>query len=106
LAGRLPVPRQPAIAEDPHPPGRPGCTLTSEDGERRGGGAVVLADLDRIAILLAASNAKCRVDHQIDFLDPSVNATVRVAPVRAFALNEKDFTGSPTRWHFHPQGYG
>jgi hypothetical protein len=57
-------------------------------------------------MFLAASNAKYRVDQQIDFLDPSVNATVRVAPVWAFALNEKDFTGSPTRWHFYPQGYG
>jgi PPOX class probable F420-dependent enzyme len=83
----------------------PRCTLTSEDAERPivvDGSAEVVVDLDRIAAFLAASNAKYQVDYRIEFLDPAVNATVRVAPVWAFALDEENFTGSPTRWHFDP----
>jgi PPOX class probable F420-dependent enzyme len=85
--------------------GDPRCTLTSEDGQHPvvvDGTAEVITDLDRIAAFLAASNAKYQVDYRIDFLDPAVNATVRVAPEWAFALDEEDFTGSPTRWHFDP----
>jgi hypothetical protein len=39
-------------------------------------------------------------DYGVDFLDPSVNATFRVAPSWVFGLTEDDFTGSPTRWTF------
>jgi hypothetical protein len=44
------------------------------------GTARVIDELDRIAVFLVASNAKYEVDHRIDFLDPAVNATVRVSP--------------------------
>ncbi len=46
-------------------------------------------------------NAKYDVDYTVDFLDPAVNATVRVRPRWAFGLLHDDFTGSPTRWRFH-----
>jgi PPOX class probable F420-dependent enzyme len=83
----------------------PRCTLTSEDAEHPivvEGTAEVIVDLDQIGTFLAASNAKYQVDYRIEFLDPAVNATVRVAPSWAFALDEEKFTGSPTRWQFDP----
>jgi PPOX class probable F420-dependent enzyme len=83
----------------------PRCTLTNEDGIHPivvDGVAEIIADPDRIAAFLAAINAKYQVDYHIDFLDPSVNATVRVAPDWAFALDEEQFSGSPTRWRFDP----
>jgi PPOX class probable F420-dependent enzyme len=83
--------------------GEPRCTLTTEDARNPvvvEGTAEVVTDLAQIAGFLADSNAKYGVDYGIDFLDPAVNATVRVTPVWAFALNERDFTGSPTRWRF------
>jgi PPOX class probable F420-dependent enzyme len=83
----------------------PRCTLTNEDGAHPivvDGVAEIVTDRDRIAAFLAATNAKYAVDYRIDFLDPAVNATVRVAPDWAFALDEEHFTGSPTRWRFDP----
>ena len=83
----------------------PRCTLTTEDAEHPvvvDGVAEVVLDRGRTGAFLAASNAKYQVDYGIEFLDPAVNATVRVAPVWAFALDEERFTGSPTRWHFTP----
>jgi Pyridoxamine 5'-phosphate oxidase len=83
----------------------PECVATVEnaaDPVILEGTAEVVTDLDRIAEFLAGSNAKYEVDYGIDFLDPVVNATVRIAPRRAFALRQDDFTGSPTRWAFPP----
>jgi PPOX class probable F420-dependent enzyme len=80
----------------------PRCTLTTDDAEHPvvvDGTAEIVTDLAEIAAFLADSNAKYAVDYGIDFLDPAVNATVRVTPTWAFALDEEDFTGSPTRWH-------
>jgi hypothetical protein len=64
------------------------------------GTAEVVTDRDRIAEFLARSNAKYDVDYGIEFLDPAVNATVRIQPRWAFALRQDDFSGSPTRWEF------
>jgi hypothetical protein len=57
---------------------------------------------DRAAIVpfLDAVNAKYDADLTADFLDPDVNGSYAVRPVRVFALNHDDFTGSPTRWRF------
>jgi PPOX class probable F420-dependent enzyme len=79
----------------------PNCVATTEDATDPvvlEGTAQIVTDLDRIAEFLAASNRKYEVDYGLDFLDPAVNATVRVTPRSAFALREADFTGSPTRW--------
>ena len=77
----------------------PRCSLSTEDGDHPlvvEGRAEIVTDLDRIAAFLAASNAKYKVDYGIDFLDPAVNASVRVAPDWAFALDERR---SPPRRH-------
>lgn len=83
----------------------PRCALTTDDAEHpvvMEGVAELVTDLDRIGAFLAASNAKYQVEYGIDFLDPAINATFRVAPVWAFALDEEHFTRSPTRWRFDP----
>ncbi len=83
----------------------PHCVATTEDAADPvvlEGTAEVVTDLDRIAEFLALSNAKYEVSYGIDFLDPAVNATVRIRPRWAFALKHDDFSGSPTRWAFPP----
>jgi Pyridoxamine 5'-phosphate oxidase len=62
------------------------------------GTAEIATDHASIAAFLGQSNAKYETDYGIDFLDPAVNATVRVRPRWAFSLTEDDFTGSATRW--------
>jgi len=64
------------------------------------GRAIIVTDRPSIAAFLAALNAKYDSSLGIDFLDPAVNATVRVEPRQAIGLLHDDFTGSPTRWRF------
>ncbi len=64
------------------------------------GMAEVVTDRTAIAEFLDRTNAKYSTAIGLDFLDPAVNATVRLRPSWAFALREEDFTGSPTRWTF------
>lgn len=45
-------------------------------------------------------NAKYSTTYDVAFLDPAVNATVRVRPRLGFGLVQEDFSGSPTRWRF------
>jgi PPOX class probable F420-dependent enzyme len=81
----------------------PHCVMTTEQPEDPvvvEGDAEVTTDPDVIRAFLDRTNAKYDTGYGIDFLDPSVNATVRVRPQWAFALREGDFTGSPTRWSF------
>ena len=47
-------------------------------------------------------NANYEVAYRVDFLDPAVNATIRLRPRWDFGLKEEDFTGSPTRCRFEP----
>jgi len=83
----------------------PRCVMTTDDALEPvvvDGTADVVTDVGDIATFLAASNAKYQTDFGIDFLDPAVNATFRVASDTVFSLSEDDFTGTPTRWHFDP----
>ncbi|GAA4878413.1 pyridoxamine 5'-phosphate oxidase family protein [Kitasatospora terrestris] len=64
------------------------------------GHAEIVTGLADIGLFLDTLNAKYRTAYRIDFLDPGVNATVRVDPVQAIGLVQRDFTGSPTRWRF------
>jgi hypothetical protein len=47
---------------------------------------------------LDLENAKYGTDYGIEMLDPDHNTWFELRPVWAFALDEDDFTGSPTRW--------
>lgn len=64
------------------------------------GVAETIVDAQELAGVIGLMNAKYSTDYTVDFLDPAVNATVRVRPCRAFGLLHDDFTGSPTRWRF------
>ncbi|MEU4668584.1 pyridoxamine 5'-phosphate oxidase family protein [Amycolatopsis sp. NPDC023774] len=78
-------------------------SVATEDPEEPvvlSGTAELVADADEIREFLDAMNAKYETVYGTDFLDPAVNASVRVRPETVFALREKDFTTSPTRWEF------
>jgi hypothetical protein len=55
---------------------------------------------DLLRAVLDAENAKYGTDYGIELLDPAESACFRFRPSWAFALSERDFTGSPTRWRF------
>jgi len=81
----------------------PRCAMATEEATEPvvvEGIAEIITDSAAIGAFLAGTNAKYDTDIDIGFLDPAVNATVRLRPVRAFALREEDFHGSPTRWTF------
>jgi general stress protein 26 len=81
----------------------PRCTASTEDAEHPvivSGVASIVVDPAEIATFLELLNAKYDTSYGLDFLDPAVNATVRLRPEWAFALRHEDFTGSPTRWRF------
>ena len=64
------------------------------------GTAERITDHDALERFIARENEKYGTDYGVDFVDPTVNATFRVAPSWVFSLTEDDFTGSPTRWNF------
>jgi hypothetical protein len=81
----------------------PRCVVTTEDAEEPvvlEGRAEIVTEPSALARMLALENEKYSTDYGIELLDPGINATVRVVPRWAFALTERDFTGSPTRWRF------
>ncbi len=80
----------------------PRCVLATEAAASPvvvEGTAEIVRDPESIARAIAI-NAKYETDYPVEFLDPAVNATIRVRPLLAFGLAEGDFTGSPTRWTF------
>jgi general stress protein 26 len=82
---------------------RPRCTVSTQDAENPvvvSGLAQIVVDMPLIATFLELTNRKYASEIGIDFLDPAVNATVRLRPEWAFALRHDDFSGSPTRWEF------
>jgi PPOX class probable F420-dependent enzyme len=83
--------------------GDPRCVVTTEDASDPvvvEGAARIVTGLEEIERVRALLSAKYDDSYPEGFLDPAVNATIRVAPQRAFALRHDDFTGSPTRWVF------
>lgn len=81
----------------------PRCTVAIEDALNPviiTGMAALITERESLVTFLAVLNGKYGTDYAIDFLDPLVNATLRVEPHWAFGLREDDFTGSPTRWVF------
>ncbi|GAA2360597.1 pyridoxamine 5'-phosphate oxidase family protein [Dactylosporangium salmoneum] len=79
----------------------PACTMTTEDGRSPvilDGAAEIVTDGAAIRAFLEATNLKYDAGLDIGFLEPSVNATVRVAPREIFALEEARFVQSPTKF--------
>ncbi len=81
----------------------PRCVVTTEDPTNPvvlEGVAETVTDTATLARTIEAINSKYSSTLTVDFLDPAVNATVRVRPRWAFGLLHDDFAGSPTRWRF------
>lgn len=81
----------------------PRCVVATEDAQEPvvvEGEAETVVEPEAVAAMLGVLNAKYDAGIEPDFLDPAVNATFRLRPSWAFALDDKDFTGSPTRWRF------
>jgi hypothetical protein len=50
--------------------------------------------------MLAAENTKYGTDYGPEMIDPASNSVFALTAERVFALDSKDFTGSPTRFVF------
>jgi len=82
---------------------RPRCSVATDDAYEPvvlEGDARVVSDRSRLEIALAQENYKYGTDYGIEMLDPDHNTWFELRPVWAFALDEDDFTGSPTCWSF------
>ena len=64
------------------------------------GDAYVVTDPGPLRRALDLENHKYGTDYGTEMLDPDHNTWFALRPVWAFALDEDDFTGSPTRWSF------
>jgi PPOX class probable F420-dependent enzyme len=81
----------------------PRCVVTTESTDDPvvvDGTAEVVTDRPALERFIELTNAKYDAQLTLSFLDPAVNATLRVRPVSAFGIRHDDFTGSPTRWEF------
>ncbi|HKB29519.1 MAG TPA: pyridoxamine 5'-phosphate oxidase family protein [Streptosporangiaceae bacterium] len=81
----------------------PRCVVTTEDATDPvviEGTARIVTEPAALQRVIDLMNAKYGTDSNVSFLDPAVNATIEVRPVRVFGLRSADFTGSPTRWVF------
>jgi nitroimidazol reductase NimA-like FMN-containing flavoprotein (pyridoxamine 5'-phosphate oxidase superfamily) len=81
----------------------PNCVVTTDNPWEPvvlDGTAEVITEMEQIAAFLENTNRKYDTNYAVDFLDPAVNSTVRVAPRWVFSLTEDDFGGSPTKWVF------
>jgi PPOX class probable F420-dependent enzyme len=81
----------------------PRCVVTTEDAAEPvvlEGSAAIISDREAIVRFVDLMNAKYDAGMTVEFLDPAVNATIRVRPRWAFGIAHDDFTGSPTRWVF------
>lgn len=79
----------------------PRCVITTEtarDPVVVEGVAELVEKQPAIAAFAGWINAKYESSYPTEFF--LGHATFRVRPIRAFALTEGDFTGSPTRWVF------
>jgi hypothetical protein len=79
-------PRCAVATDDPHQP-----VVVEGEAVRTGDRAAVVAFAKR-------SNDKYGTDYDVDFY--LVNALFQVRPMVVIALDDNDFTGSPTRWVF------
>jgi nitroimidazol reductase NimA-like FMN-containing flavoprotein (pyridoxamine 5'-phosphate oxidase superfamily) len=85
--------------------GQPRCTLATGDPLEpvvAAGRAERVTDLAALAAMLAAENAKYGTSYGLDMVGPASNSVFSLRPEWVFALDSRDFTGSPTRFTFGP----
>jgi nitroimidazol reductase NimA-like FMN-containing flavoprotein (pyridoxamine 5'-phosphate oxidase superfamily) len=83
----------------------PHCTLSTSNPLEPvvvQGRAQRVTDLDTLAAVLAAENAKYGTSYGPEMVDPASNSVFALLPEWVFALDSRDFTGSPTRFTFGP----
>jgi hypothetical protein len=66
------------------------------------GRALRVTGRDALAAMLEAENAKYGTSYGMDMVDPASNSVFSLRPEWVFALDSRDFTGSPTRFTFGP----
>jgi PPOX class probable F420-dependent enzyme len=79
------------------------CVVTTDDTSEPvmvEGTAERVIDRDAVVRFTEMTNAKYGVSYPVEFY--LENACFRVLPRRVIALDDADFTGSPTRWTFEP----
>ncbi|HEV3173378.1 MAG TPA: pyridoxamine 5'-phosphate oxidase family protein [Actinocrinis sp.] len=79
------------------------CTMSTDDPREPvvvQGQARRITDPDALAAMLEAENAKYGTAYGMDTVDPASNTVFALAPEWVFALDSRDFTGSPTRFVF------
>lgn len=84
----------------------PRCTVATDNAYEPvvlEGDASVVTDHRELRLALDLENQKYGTDYGAEMIDPEHNTWFRLRPVWAFALDEDDFTGTPTRWSF-PDG--
>jgi len=64
------------------------------------GDAIAVTDGEELREALDLENRKYGTDYGAEMIDPAHNTWFALRPVWAFALDEDDFSGSPTRWSF------
>jgi len=81
----------------------PRCTLSTADPLEPvvvQGRAQRVVDHDELMRMLAAENAKYQTDYGMELVDPADNSVFALQPEWVFALDSKNFAGSPTRFIF------
>jgi PPOX class probable F420-dependent enzyme len=81
----------------------PRCTMSTGDPVEPvvvQGRARRITDRDALTAMLDAENAKYGTDYGAEMVDPASNSVFALAPQWVFALDSRDFTGSPTRFVF------
>lgn len=84
----------------------PQCSLATDDAQQPvviEGRAETVIEPAQLRRMLDGVNAKYSTNYGPEMLDPAANTCFRVLPAWAFALDEADFTGSPTRFRFDHQ---
>ena len=84
---------------------QPRCSLATGDPLEpvvAHGQASRITDPGALADMLAAENAKYGTSYGPKMVDPVLNTVFCLRPEWVFALDSRDFTGSPTRFTFRP----
>ena len=82
---------------------RPRCSVSTDNAFEPvvlEGDALPVTDPEQRRAALELENRKYGTDYGAEMTDPAHNTWFALRPVWAFALDEGDFSGSPTRWSF------
>ena len=82
---------------------RPRCSVATDNAHEPvvlEGDALAVTDPAALQRALDLENRKYATAYGAEMTDPEHNTWFELRPVWAFALDDNDFTGSPTRWSF------